>query len=125
MVAGAAKAARMAHSFIRMSEGGSSLGSKSRDIQAVFKMRHGVRRRVSELCRWVPLMGSADTQTDGPMRAAMVRDNPQIDKQVAAMRAPGSFGLPDDIGPIIAALLSDDNRLDKRAAYRGLRQMSP
>ena len=40
----------------------------------------------------------------------MVRDNPEINKQIAAMTALGRVGLPDDIGPMIAALLSGDNR---------------
>jgi NAD(P)-dependent dehydrogenase (short-subunit alcohol dehydrogenase family) len=40
----------------------------------------------------------------------MVRDNPDINKQVASMTALGRVGLPDDIGPMIASLLSDDNR---------------
>ena len=40
----------------------------------------------------------------------MVRDNPEINKRVAAATALGRAGLPDDIGPMIAALLSEDNR---------------
>jgi NAD(P)-dependent dehydrogenase (short-subunit alcohol dehydrogenase family) len=40
----------------------------------------------------------------------MVRDNPEISKRVADMTALGRAGLPDDIGPMIAALLSEDNR---------------
>ena len=40
----------------------------------------------------------------------MVRDNPEINKRVAEMTALGRAGQPDDIGPMIAALLSDDNR---------------
>jgi NAD(P)-dependent dehydrogenase (short-subunit alcohol dehydrogenase family) len=40
----------------------------------------------------------------------MVRDNPEVNKRVAAMTALGRAGQPDDIGPMIAALLSDDNR---------------
>ncbi|HEV8001473.1 MAG TPA: SDR family oxidoreductase [Planctomycetaceae bacterium] len=40
----------------------------------------------------------------------MVRDNPEINKRVADMTALGRAGEPDDIGPMIAALLSDDNR---------------
>ncbi|WP_428376285.1 SDR family NAD(P)-dependent oxidoreductase [Lichenicoccus sp.] len=40
----------------------------------------------------------------------MVRDNPAVNKQVAEMTALGRVGLPDDIGPMIAALLSEDNR---------------
>src|SRR5262249_10143328 len=40
----------------------------------------------------------------------MVRDNPELNKRVADMTALGRTGLPDDIGPMIAALLSDENR---------------
>ena len=40
----------------------------------------------------------------------MVRDNPDLNKRVADMTALGRAGLPDDIGPMIASLLSDDNR---------------
>jgi NAD(P)-dependent dehydrogenase (short-subunit alcohol dehydrogenase family) len=40
----------------------------------------------------------------------MVRDNPEVNKRVADMTALGRAGLPDDIGPMIASLLSDDNR---------------
>jgi NAD(P)-dependent dehydrogenase (short-subunit alcohol dehydrogenase family) len=39
-----------------------------------------------------------------------VRDNPQINKLIASNTALGRVGLPDDIGPMIASLLSDDNR---------------
>ena len=40
----------------------------------------------------------------------MVRDNPEINKRVSDMTALGRVGVPDDIGPMIAALLSEDNR---------------
>jgi NAD(P)-dependent dehydrogenase (short-subunit alcohol dehydrogenase family) len=40
----------------------------------------------------------------------MVRDNPEVNRQVADMTALGRVGEPDDIGPMIAALLSDDSR---------------
>ena len=40
----------------------------------------------------------------------MVRDNPEVNRRVAEMTALGRAGQPDDIGPMIAALLSDDNR---------------
>ena len=40
----------------------------------------------------------------------IVRDNPAVNKLVAGMTALGRVGVPDDIGPVIAALLSDDNR---------------
>jgi NAD(P)-dependent dehydrogenase (short-subunit alcohol dehydrogenase family) len=39
-----------------------------------------------------------------------VRDNPEINKQLAGITALGRVGLPDDIGPMIASLLSADNR---------------
>jgi NAD(P)-dependent dehydrogenase (short-subunit alcohol dehydrogenase family) len=47
-------------------------------------------------------------QTD--FSGGMVRDNPEINKRVADMTALGRAGVPDDIGPMIAALLSDENR---------------
>jgi NAD(P)-dependent dehydrogenase (short-subunit alcohol dehydrogenase family) len=40
----------------------------------------------------------------------MVRDNPALNKFIADMTALGRTGVPDDIGPMIASLLSDDNR---------------
>lgn len=39
-----------------------------------------------------------------------VRDNPDINSLFAGMTALGRVGLPDDIGPMIASLLSPDNR---------------
>lgn len=38
----------------------------------------------------------------------MVRDNPQVNKMVADNTALGRVGLPEDVGPVIAGLLSDD-----------------
>ena len=40
----------------------------------------------------------------------MVRDNPEVNKLVSNMTALGRAGQPEDIGPMIAALLSEDNR---------------
>ncbi len=39
-----------------------------------------------------------------------VRDNEQINQFIASQTALGRVGLPDDIGPVVASLLSDDNR---------------
>jgi len=39
-----------------------------------------------------------------------VRDTPDLNKQFADMVALGRVGVPDDIGPMIASLLGDDNR---------------
>lgn len=38
-----------------------------------------------------------------------VRDNPQINRYVAGQTALGRVGLPEDIGGVVASLLSDDN----------------
>ena len=40
----------------------------------------------------------------------MVRDNPEVNKMVASFTALGRAGVPEDIGPMIASLLSDENR---------------
>ena len=50
--------------------------------------------------------GAIETDFSG----GMVRDNPGMNRRVAEMTALGRAGVPDDIGPMIAALLSDDNR---------------
>lgn len=47
-------------------------------------------------------------QTD--FSGGMVRDNPQINQMVASITALGRAGVADDIGPMVAALLSEDNR---------------
>ncbi len=39
-----------------------------------------------------------------------VRDMPDLNEQFAGMIALGRVGVPDDIGPAVASLLSDDNR---------------
>ncbi|KGM31587.1 SDR family NAD(P)-dependent oxidoreductase [Inquilinus limosus] len=39
-----------------------------------------------------------------------VRDNPEVNQIFAGMTALGRAGLPDDIGPMIASLLSEENR---------------
>lgn len=39
-----------------------------------------------------------------------VRDNEQLNQQIASYTALGRVGLPDDIGPAIASLLSESNR---------------
>jgi len=39
-----------------------------------------------------------------------VRDNPEFSKAIAAQTALGRVGVPDDVGPLIAALLSESGR---------------
>ncbi|WP_034297069.1 SDR family NAD(P)-dependent oxidoreductase [Herbaspirillum sp. RV1423] len=50
--------------------------------------------------------GAIETDFGG----GVVRDNPEINKQFAGLTALGRVGVPDDIGPMIASLLSADNR---------------
>jgi NAD(P)-dependent dehydrogenase (short-subunit alcohol dehydrogenase family) len=50
--------------------------------------------------------GAIETDFSG----GMVRDNPEANKMVAGFTALGRAGVPDDIGPMIATLLSDENR---------------
>ena len=50
--------------------------------------------------------GAIETDFSG----GMVRDNPAVNKMVSDMTALGRPGLPDDIGPMIASLLSEDHR---------------
>jgi NAD(P)-dependent dehydrogenase (short-subunit alcohol dehydrogenase family) len=47
-------------------------------------------------------------QTD--FSGGIVRDNPEVNRMVASLTALGRAGLPDDIGPMIASLLSEANR---------------
>jgi NAD(P)-dependent dehydrogenase (short-subunit alcohol dehydrogenase family) len=47
-------------------------------------------------------------QTD--FSGGIVRDNPEVNKFVSDNTALGRPGLPDDIGPLIASLLTEDNR---------------
>ena len=50
--------------------------------------------------------GAIETDFGG----GIVRDNAEVNKHIAAQTALGRVGVPDDIGPMIAALLSEDNR---------------
>lgn len=50
--------------------------------------------------------GAIETDFGG----GLVRDNADVNAQFAGMTALGRVGLPDDIGPMIASLLRDDNR---------------
>lgn len=50
--------------------------------------------------------GAIETDFSG----GMVRDNPQVNKMVADNTALGRVGLPDDIGDMVALMLSDEGR---------------
>jgi NAD(P)-dependent dehydrogenase (short-subunit alcohol dehydrogenase family) len=49
--------------------------------------------------------GAIETDFSG----GAVRDNPQLNSQLASLTALGRVGVPEDIGPMIASLLSQDN----------------
>jgi hypothetical protein len=51
----------------------------------------------------------------------MVRDKPEVNRMISQMTALRRPGVPDDIGPMIASLLSDANRWMNPAADRGVR----
>ena len=51
-------------------------------------------------------LGAIETDFAG----GMVRDNAQMNKTIADATALGRVGVPDDVGPMIAALLGDANR---------------
>src|SRR5262249_35223022 len=57
---------------------------------------------------------TANVVAPGPVQTdfsgGMVRDNPEVNKTISSMTALGRPGVPDDVGPMIAALLSDENR---------------
>jgi NAD(P)-dependent dehydrogenase (short-subunit alcohol dehydrogenase family) len=50
--------------------------------------------------------GAIETDFNG----GHVRGNPELNRMVAQMTALGRAGVPEDVGPMIASLLSDDNR---------------
>ena len=50
--------------------------------------------------------GAIETDFGG----GVVRDNPELNRTFAELTALGRVGVPDDIGPMIASLLSSDNR---------------
>ena len=56
----------------------------------------------------VNVVAPSATATD--FSGGVVRDNPEMNQRVAAGTLLGRVGLPDDIGAMIASLLSEDNR---------------
>jgi NAD(P)-dependent dehydrogenase (short-subunit alcohol dehydrogenase family) len=57
---------------------------------------------------------AVNTVAPGPIATdfsgGMVRDNPEVNRRVSEMTALGRPGEPDDIGPMIAGLLSEESR---------------
>jgi NAD(P)-dependent dehydrogenase (short-subunit alcohol dehydrogenase family) len=60
--------------------------------------------------RGIAVNAVAPGAIESDFSGGMVRDNPELNKRIADMTALGRAGVPDDIGPMIASLLSEDNR---------------
>lgn len=84
-------------------------------MSAYAMMKGGVEVMTRYLAKELGVRGIAvNTVAPGAIETdfagGAVRDNPVYNRSVAQATALGRAGLPDDIGPMIAALLSEDNR---------------
>ncbi len=88
-----------------ISPGGAAYGSMKGAVEVLTKYmaKELGPRRVA-----VNVVAPGATETD--FSGGIVRDNPTMNKRVAEGTALGRAGLPDDIGRMIASLLSEDNR---------------
>jgi len=88
-----------------MSPGGAVYGSMKGAVEVLTKYmaKELGPRRIS-----VNVVAPGATETD--FSGGIVRDNPAMNKRVAEGTALGRAGLPDDIGRMIASLLSEENR---------------
>ncbi len=75
-----------------------------------------IKAAVESLTRYMALeLGprriTANVVAPGPIATdfsgGLVRDNPEVNKRIAEHTALGRAGLPEDVGPVIAAVLSD------------------
>ncbi len=84
-------------------------------LSAYASMKGGVEVLTRYLARELAPRGIAvNTVAPGAIETDFggggVRDNPEMNKFVASVTAMGRAGVPDDIGPMIALLLADENR---------------
>ncbi len=84
-------------------------------MSAYAMMKGGVEVMTRYLAKELGVRGIAvNTVAPGAIETdfggGAVRDNPAYNRSVAQATALGRAGLPDDIGPMIAALLTEDNR---------------
>jgi NAD(P)-dependent dehydrogenase (short-subunit alcohol dehydrogenase family) len=88
-----------------ISPGGAAYGSMKGAVEVLTKYmaKELGPRRIA-----VNVVAPGATETD--FSGGIVRDNPAVNKRVAEGTALGRAGVPDDIGPMIASLLSEDNR---------------
>lgn len=75
---------------------------------AVEVMTHYMAKELGSRGITVNTVAPGAIQTD--FSGGAVRDNPDIARHIAQTTALGRPGLPDDVGPMIASLLSEDNR---------------
>lgn len=75
---------------------------------AVEVMTHYMAKELGPRRIAVNTVAPGAIQTD--FSGGIVRDNPDVAHHIAETTALGRPGLPDDIGPMIASLLSEDNR---------------
>jgi NAD(P)-dependent dehydrogenase (short-subunit alcohol dehydrogenase family) len=85
--------------------GGAAYGSLKAAVETLtkYKAKELGPRRIA-----VNVVAPGATETD--FSGGIVRDNPAVNKRVAEGTALGRAGVPDDIGRMIASLLSEDNR---------------
>lgn len=88
-----------------ISPGGAAYGSIKGAVEVLTKYmaKELGPRRIA-----VNVVAPGATETD--FSGGIVRDNPAVNKRVAEGTALGRAGVPDDIGRMIASLLSEDNR---------------
>jgi NAD(P)-dependent dehydrogenase (short-subunit alcohol dehydrogenase family) len=88
-----------------ISPGGAAYGSMKGAVEVLTKYmaKELGPRRIA-----VNVVAPGATETD--FSGGIVRDNPAMNKRVAEGTALGRAGVPDDIGPMIASLLSEENR---------------
>ncbi|MBV8098706.1 MAG: SDR family oxidoreductase [Verrucomicrobia bacterium] len=88
-----------------ISPGGAAYGSMKGAVEVLTKYmaKELGPRRIA-----VNVVAPGATETD--FSGGMVRDNPVVNKRVAEGTLLGRAGVPDDIGLMIASLLSEDNR---------------
>jgi NAD(P)-dependent dehydrogenase (short-subunit alcohol dehydrogenase family) len=88
-----------------ISPGGAAYGSMKAAVEVLTKYMAkelGPRRIAVN----VVAPGAVETDFSG----GIVRDNPAVNKHIAELTALGRAGIPEDIGPMIASLLSEESR---------------
>jgi NAD(P)-dependent dehydrogenase (short-subunit alcohol dehydrogenase family) len=99
--------------IVNISTGSTRLAGRGSSAYASMKGAIEVLTRVlaNELGpRRIAVNSVAPGPTATDFSGGMVRDNPDLNKRLSSMTALGRVGLPDDIGAMIASLLSEDNR---------------